>query len=128
MHSVCVCSVCLCVCVVLLTFTPTGEGMKIGALALLRDRRRVCVRTSQDCWRFGLKQHSVLKEEVLTVFVTRKSFPLVVTTLRSFTTERSEGTSSVGFEEITPPWSVLFVALRNMLGKGFCMYCTQCII
>jgi len=50
--------------------TLTGEGMKIGALALLRDRRRVCVRTSKDCWRFGLKQHSVLQEEVLTVFVT----------------------------------------------------------
>ncbi|XP_065918171.1 RING finger protein B-like isoform X2 [Dysidea avara] len=64
-----------------------GEGMKIGALALLRDGRRVCVRTSQDCWRFGLKQHSIFQEEILTVFVT----------------QRSEGTSNVGFEESTPP-------------------------
>ena len=86
--------------------------MKIGALALLRDGRRVCVRTSQDCWRFGLKQHSIFQEEILTVFVTRKSIPLVVTLLMSFTTERSEGTSNVGFEESTPPWSVLFVAVR----------------
>ena len=43
--------------------------MKIGALALLRNKRHVSVRTSCDSWRFGLKQHSVLQEEVLTVFV-----------------------------------------------------------
>ena len=60
-------------------FSFVGEGMKIGALALLRDKRRVCVRTSSDCWRFGLKQHSVLQEEVLTVFVTRKLQPCLAT-------------------------------------------------
>ena len=47
----------------------SGEGMKIGALALLRNKRHVSVQTSQDSWRFGLKQHSLLQEEVLTVFV-----------------------------------------------------------
>ena len=46
--------------------------MKIGALALLRNKRHVSVQTSQDSWRFGLKQHSVLQEEVLTVFVSSK--------------------------------------------------------
>ena len=48
----------------------TGEGMKVGALALLRSERTVCVKTSSDMWSFGLKRHSVLQEEVLTVFVT----------------------------------------------------------
>jgi len=87
--------------------------MKIGALALLRDRRRVCVRTSKDCWRFGLKQHSVLQEEVLTVFVTGKSLLLVHNHLIDvITSERSEGTSNIGFEEITPPWSVVFIDFR----------------
>ena len=43
--------------------------MKIGALALLRNKRHVSVQTSCDSWRFGFKQHSVLQEEVLTVFV-----------------------------------------------------------
>ena len=51
---------------------PSGEGMKIGALALLRNKRHVSVQTSLDSWRFGLKQHSVLQEEVLTVFVSSK--------------------------------------------------------
>jgi len=46
--------------------------MKVGALALLRRERSVCVKTSCDTWSFGLKQHSVLQEEVLTVFVTRE--------------------------------------------------------
>ena len=46
--------------------------MKIGALALLRNKRHVSVQTSRDSWRFGLKQHTVLQEEVLTVFVSGK--------------------------------------------------------
>ena len=46
--------------------------MKVGALALLRNGRHVCVRTSCDSWSFGLKKHSVLQEEVLTVFVSGK--------------------------------------------------------
>lgn len=50
-------------------FLVTGEGMKVGALALLRNGCKVCVRTSCDSWAFGLKQHSILQEEVLTVFV-----------------------------------------------------------
>jgi len=47
--------------------------MKVGALALLRDERQVCVTTSRDSWTFGLKKHSVLHEEVLTVFVSGKT-------------------------------------------------------
>ncbi|XP_065917965.1 uncharacterized protein [Dysidea avara] len=50
-----------------------GEGMKVGALALLRGERTVCVKTSSDMWSFGLKRHSVLQEEVLTVFVTKRA-------------------------------------------------------
>jgi len=46
--------------------------MKVGALALLRGNHTVCMKTSCDTWSFGLKQHSVLQEEVLTVFVSRK--------------------------------------------------------
>ena len=46
--------------------------MKVGALALLRNGCHVCVRTSCDSWSFGLKNHSVLQEEVLTVFVSGK--------------------------------------------------------
>ena len=46
--------------------------MKVGALALLRDARSVCVKTSRDSWSFGLKKHSILQEEVLTVFVSGK--------------------------------------------------------
>ena len=54
-------------CIIILP--AAGEGMKIGALALLRNKRHVSVQTSQDSWRFGLKKHSFLQEEVLTVFV-----------------------------------------------------------
>lgn len=50
-----------------------GEGMKVGALALLRNKCRVCVRTSCDTWSFGLKKHSLLQEEVLTVFVSDRA-------------------------------------------------------
>ena len=46
--------------------------MKVGALALLRGGRNVCVKTSCDSWSFGLKKHSILQEEVLTVFVSSK--------------------------------------------------------
>ena len=53
--------------------------MKIGALALLRNKRHVSVQTSQDSWRFGLKQHSVLQEEVLTVFVSSKPRHIQIT-------------------------------------------------
>ena len=51
--------------------------MKVGALALLRDKRSVCVKTSRDSWSFGLKKHRVLQEEVLTVFVSGKTLILV---------------------------------------------------
>ena len=48
--------------------------MKVGALALLRNKRNICVRTSSDSWSFGLKKHAILQEEVLTVFVSGKRY------------------------------------------------------
>lgn len=56
--------------------------MKVGALALLRNKCRVCVRTSCDTWSFGLKKHSLLQEEVLTVFVSGEMV-IVVNIIRS---------------------------------------------
>lgn len=46
-----------------------GEGLKIGALALIREGRKITMETSKDRWNFGLKINSLFNEEVLTVFV-----------------------------------------------------------
>ena len=46
-----------------------GEGLKVGALALVREGRVVSMETSRDRWRFGLSYDDTFKEEVLTVFV-----------------------------------------------------------
>ena len=46
-----------------------GEGLKVGALALLRSGREVVMETSFDCWRFRLDDDPVFGEKVLTVFV-----------------------------------------------------------
>ena len=46
-----------------------GEGLKVGALALVREGRTVTMETSKDRWRFGLKMDEMFNEEVLTVFV-----------------------------------------------------------
>lgn len=48
-----------------------GEGLKIGALALVRSNVLVYVDTGLEQWEFVVKQHSQLKEEaVLTVNIT----------------------------------------------------------
>ncbi|KAL9965928.1 hypothetical protein ACROYT_G029795 [Oculina patagonica] len=46
-----------------------GEGLKVGALALVREGRVVSMETSKDRWRFGLSHDEAFDEEVLTVFV-----------------------------------------------------------
>ena len=46
-----------------------GEGLKVGALALVREGRYVSMETSRDRWRFGLSCDDTFNEEVLTVFV-----------------------------------------------------------
>ena len=46
-----------------------GEGLKVGALALVREGRVVSMETSRDRWRFGLSHDEAFDEEVLTVFV-----------------------------------------------------------
>ncbi|KAI8506320.1 hypothetical protein Bbelb_157470 [Branchiostoma belcheri] len=46
-----------------------GEGMKIGALALLRRGRLVTIETSEDRWKFELQEDENFGEEVLTVVV-----------------------------------------------------------
>ncbi|XP_078701451.1 uncharacterized protein LOC144927711 [Branchiostoma floridae x Branchiostoma belcheri] len=50
-----------------------GEGMKIGALALLRRGRLVTMETSEDRWRFELQEDENFGEEVLTVVVSERS-------------------------------------------------------
>ena len=53
---------CVCMCV--------GEGLKIGALALVRSQMSVCVATGLEQWEFVVKHHSQLKDEaVLTVCI-----------------------------------------------------------
>ena len=46
-----------------------GEGLKIGALALVREGRLVKMTTSKDVWRFDLSEDEHFEEKVLTVFV-----------------------------------------------------------
>jgi len=46
-----------------------GEGLKVGALALVREGRVVSMETSRDRWKFGLAHHEAFDEDVLTVFV-----------------------------------------------------------
>lgn len=46
-----------------------GEGLKVGALALVREGRVVSMETSRDRWKFGLSHDEAFDEEVLTVFV-----------------------------------------------------------
>ena len=47
-----------------------GEGMKIGALALVRSGHRVVVQTGRQRWEFLIKKHHCFDEEVLTVCIT----------------------------------------------------------
>ncbi|RMX55759.1 hypothetical protein pdam_00015518, partial [Pocillopora damicornis] len=46
-----------------------GEGLKVGALALVREGRVVTMKTGKERWRFGLSHDETFDEEVLTVFV-----------------------------------------------------------
>lgn len=46
---------------------PIGEGLKIGTLALLRNKHRVVVATHNCSWNFSLERHPHFEETVLTV-------------------------------------------------------------
>lgn len=50
-----------------------GEGLKVGALALVREGRVVSMETNRDWWRFGLAHDDTFDEEVLTVFVSDRN-------------------------------------------------------
>lgn len=50
-----------------------GEGLKVGALALVREGRVVSMETSRDRWKFGLSRDDTFEEDVLTVFVNDRS-------------------------------------------------------
>ena len=51
-----------------------GEGLKIGALALVREGRLVTMTTNNDEWRFDLTHDEHFEEKVLTVFISGKLF------------------------------------------------------
>ena len=48
----------------------TGEGLKVGALALLRSGCQVSLITSEESWRFRLSVDPRFQERVLTIHIT----------------------------------------------------------
>lgn len=48
----------------------SGEGLKVGALCLIRAGQKVVMSTSRCSWIFNLQPHPELEEVVLTVEVT----------------------------------------------------------
>ena len=65
---------CLYVCV----SVRVGEGLKIGALALVRSNKSVHVDTSLEQWEFVVKHHCQLRDEAV-LTVTIKSEPVSCT-------------------------------------------------
>jgi len=49
-----------------------GEGLKVGALALLRSGLALTMTTSEDHWRFSLEHDAIFDERVLTVIVSKR--------------------------------------------------------
>ncbi|OWF51344.1 uncharacterized protein LOC110449313 isoform X2 [Mizuhopecten yessoensis] len=49
-----------------------GEGLKVGALALVRNGHLVTMETCKDQWKFDLKYNEEFGEKVLTVVVTER--------------------------------------------------------
>ena len=47
----------------------TGEGLKIGTLALLRKGHKVLIATKNGTWNFSIEKHPKLGEDVLTVTI-----------------------------------------------------------
>ena len=45
----------------------SGEGLKVGALSLVRDKRNVVMSTSSKAWTFILKKNPDFEEVVLAV-------------------------------------------------------------
>ena len=83
-----------------------GEGLKVGALALLRSGREVAMLTSHDSWRFQLARDPMFEENVLTVYVSGTSLHALRELLRFdyFCIDRGYSQDSV--TEITPMWYV----------------------
>ena len=50
-----------------------GEGLKVGALALVREGRQLVMETRQDKWGFCLERDPVFEEQVLTIQVTQRN-------------------------------------------------------
>lgn len=48
----------------------SGEGLKVGALSLVRDKRNVMMSTSSKAWTFVLKKNPDFEEVVLAVEMT----------------------------------------------------------
>lgn len=46
-----------------------GEGLKVGALALVRDGRIVTMETGKELWRFELSMDNTFGEKLLTIHV-----------------------------------------------------------
>lgn len=60
-----------------------GEGLKVGALALLRKNLSVFLETSKEIWRFDLVHDDQFGQDVLTVFVTGRILACKSSTLGS---------------------------------------------
>ena len=52
--------------------SASGEGLKLGALALIRSGRQVVMCTGEERWRFAIAENKGVKEKVLTVFIKRE--------------------------------------------------------
>ena len=50
-----------------------GEGLKVGALALVREGRQLVMETQRDRWMFCMERDPVFEEQVLTVQVSQRS-------------------------------------------------------
>ena len=50
-----------------------GEGLKVGALALVREGRQLVMETQKDKWGFCMERDPVFEEQVLTILVTQRN-------------------------------------------------------
>ena len=50
-----------------------GEGLKVGALALVREGRQLIMETQKDKWEFCMERDPVFEEQVLTIQVTQRN-------------------------------------------------------
>ncbi|KAI6654855.1 Chain B, Baculoviral IAP repeat-containing protein 7 [Oopsacas minuta] len=50
-----------------------GEGLKVGALALVREGRQLVMQTQSDKWGFCMERDPVFEEQVLTIQVSKRN-------------------------------------------------------